>query len=112
MIIRSLLIKENLFNSTEEIKTWIKKRNEEVKVEVRKIPFSSMEKWYSKKDGSLHHDSGHFFSIIGIDVNTDYEGIPHWQQPIISQPEIGYLGILTKEINGVLYCLMQAKIEP
>ena len=36
----------------------------------------------------------------------------HWQQPIILQPEVGYLGILTKEINGVLYCLMQAKIEP
>ena len=35
-----------------------------------------------------------------------------WDQPIINQPEIGYLGILTKEINGTLYFLMQAKIEP
>ena len=34
------------------------------------------------------------------------------EQPIILQNEIGYLGILCKEINGVLYFLMQAKIEP
>lgn len=112
MIIRSLLTKENPFNSTAEIKTWIKERNEEVNVEVEKISFSSMKKWHSEKDGSLHHDSGRFFSITGIEVQTDYEGVSHWQQPIIMQPEVGYLGILTKEIDGVLYCLMQAKIEP
>src|SRR5690606_24882290 len=35
-----------------------------------------------------------------------------WTQPIINQPEIGFLGIITREIEGVLYFLMQAKIEP
>lgn len=52
------------------------------------------------------------FSIIGIDVQTDYGINNHWRQPIINQPEVGYLGIITKVIDGVLYCLMQAKIEP
>lgn len=33
------------------------------------------------------------------------------EQPIIIQPEIGYLGIICREINGVLHFLMQAKIE-
>lgn len=46
------------------------------------------------------------FSIVGIDVKTDYADNHHWRQPIILQPEVGYLGILTKEIDGVLYCLM------
>lgn len=112
MIIRSLLTNKNPFNSTEEIKSWIERRNREVEVEVNKIPFSEMKMWHSESDGSIHHDSGKFFSIVGIDVRTDYGLNDHWQQPIILQPEVGYLGILTKEINGVLYCLMQAKIEP
>lgn len=112
MIIRSLLTNKNPFNSTEEIKSWIEQRNREVEVEVNKIPFSEMKMWHSESDGSIHHDSGKFFSIVGIDVRTDYGLNDHWQQPIILQPEVGYLGILTKEINGVLYCLMQAKIEP
>ena len=112
MIIRSLLTKTNPFNSTEEIRRWIERRNREVEVKVEKIPFAEMKKWHSEEDGSIRHDSGRFFSIVGIDVQTDYGRNHHWRQPIILQPEVGYLGILTKEIDGVLYCLMQAKIEP
>ena len=112
MIIRSLLTKTNPFNSTEEIRQWIERRNREVEVKVERIPFAEMKKWHSEEDGSIRHDSGRFFSIVGIDVQTDYGNNHHWRQPIILQPEVGYLGILTKEIDGVLYCLMQAKIEP
>lgn len=112
MILRSLLTNKNPFNSTEEIRRWIQQRNREVEVKVEKIPFADMKMWHSKPDGSICHDSGRFFSIVGIDVQTDYGTNHHWQQPIILQPEVGYLGILTKEIDGVLYCLMQAKIEP
>lgn len=112
MIIRSLLTNKNPFNTTEEIRQWIERRNREVEVKVDKIPFAEMKMWHSEDDGSIRHDSGRFFSIVGIDVQTDYGGNNHWRQPIILQPEVGYLGILTKEIDGVLYCLMQAKIEP
>ena len=112
MIIRSLLKNNNLFNSTEELKRWIEKRNREVDVKVEKIPFDHLKMWHSTQDGSICHESGRFFSIVGIEVNTDYGLVDKWRQPIILQPEVGYLGILTKEIDGVLYCLMQAKIEP
>ena len=112
MIVRSLLTEENPFNSTDEIRQWITRRNREVEVNVQKIPFADMKMWNSKADGSIHHDTGKFFSIVGIDVSTDFGMQKNWRQPIILQPEVGYLGILTKEIDGVLYFLMQAKIEP
>lgn len=112
MIIKSLLTENNPFNSTVDIKSWIEQRNREVEVEVEQIPFEKMKMWHSESDGSIRHDSGRFFSIVGIDVRTDIDSMQHWRQPIILQPEVGYLGILTKEIDGVLYCLMQAKIEP
>ena len=112
MIIHSLLTNDNPFNSTDEIRQWIRQRNREVVVDVKQIPFSEMKMWHSDADGSIHHDSGRFFSIVGIDVQTDYGVNHHWRQPIINQPEVGYLGILTREFDGVLYFLMQAKIEP
>ena len=34
------------------------------------------------------------------------------KQPIINQPEIGFLGFITKEFNGILHFLVQAKVEP
>ena len=111
MLISSLLSTDNPFNSTEEIKEWIRRRNNEVTVDVKQIAFSEMEKWQISKS-SIDHTSGRFFSIVGIDVTTDYGKLNNWRQPIINQPEVGYLGILTKVIDGTLYCLMQAKIEP
>ena len=42
MIIKSLLTSENPFNSTDEIREWIKRRNREVTVNVEQIPFSEM----------------------------------------------------------------------
>lgn len=111
-MIHSLLTTDNPINSSESIREWIEQRNREVKVDVKLIPFKEMTGWYVDEDGSLRHNSGHFFTIQGIHVETDYGYNHSWDQPIINQPEIGYLGILTKEINGVLYFLMQAKIEP
>lgn len=112
MLIRSLLTTENTIHSTVEIKQWVASRNRDVKVDVERVPFSKLDNWHVDDKGSLRHSSGKFFSIEGIHVETDYETRPRWNQPIINQPEIGYLGILTKEFDGVLYFLLQAKIEP
>lgn len=111
-MIHSLFSTDNPFNSSEELRRWIYKRNHDVRVDVELIPFSEMEGWKVDEEGCLRHNSGKFFSIEGIHVETDYGKTPSWDQPIINQPEVGYLGILTKEFDGVLYFLMQAKIEP
>lgn len=112
MLIKSLLNTENTIHSTADLKEWIERRNIEVKVQVDRVPFNKLEKWNVAIDGSIRHDSGKFFSIEGIKIDTDYENKLSWTQPIINQPEVGYLGILSKEIDGILYFLMQAKIEP
>ena len=111
-MINSLQRTTDVMNDTREILSWIEKRNKEVEVHVRRIPFAQMTGWHIDKDGCLRHDSGRFFSIEGIHVDTDYGHKKSWDQPVINQPEVGFLGILTKEFNGVLYFLMQAKIEP
>ncbi|WP_188193812.1 NDP-hexose 2,3-dehydratase family protein [Nonomuraea sp. SYSU D8015] len=79
--------------------------------EVTPIPFSEMPQWRFRSDtGNLAHESSRFFSIEGVHVH-DRNGAT-WSQPIINQPEIGILGILVKEVDGVLHGLMQAKFEP
>ena len=98
--------------SLDSIATWIETRNREVSVMVECVPFKSLDNWEVLPDNSLRHCSGKFFSIEGIRVKTDYPNPMEWEQPIINQPEIGYLGILAKEFDGVLHFLMQAKIEP
>ncbi|MCT4545225.1 MAG: NDP-hexose 2,3-dehydratase family protein [Vallitalea sp.] len=104
---------ENPFISTDKILEWLRYRNSNVNVNIQQIPFSEMADWYlDKNTGNIVHKNNKFFKIEGIDVKTNYGKINEWQQPIINQPEIGILGIITKKINGILYFLMQAKIEP
>ncbi|MEV1113909.1 NDP-hexose 2,3-dehydratase family protein [Actinosynnema sp. NPDC049800] len=80
---------------------------------IDKIPLRDLKGWRTDPDtGNLVHDSGKFFVVEGLSVRIEGAAVPAWTQPIINQPEIGILGILVKEFNGVLHCLMQAKMEP
>ncbi|MBI5741727.1 MAG: NDP-hexose 2,3-dehydratase family protein [Nitrospirae bacterium] len=111
--LRSALTEENAFMTTRDCLQWLEHRRKQTHVQIEQIPFAKLRKWYFDKDtGNLRHESGRFFSIEGAHVKTNYGFVSEWSQPIINQPEIGILGIITREINGILYFLMQAKIEP
>ena len=71
-MLKSLVHTENPFCSTQDIHQWILRRNQEVHVSVEEIPFAEMEGWHMAEDGSLHHQSGKFFSIEGIHVFPDF----------------------------------------
>ena len=113
LFLNSLLTLKNPFNSFDDIVKWLSKRNQVTKVSVKETQFSLLENWlFDEKTLNLRHKTGKFFSVDGLRVKKDTDFITQWCQPIINQAEVGYLGIITKEFNGVLYFLMQAKIEP
>lgn len=111
--LKSSIQKTSLSGDLDSVLDWLKEQNEKVSVEVERITFKEMKQWeFDSKFGSLRHDSGRFFSIDGIQVSTNWGSKTTWDQPIINQPEIGYLGFIVKEFHGVLHFLVQAKIEP
>lgn len=111
--LQSLLTSSYEHLSTSEILKWLYEKRKSVIVDITQIPINQMDKWiYDEKEGRIKHQSGKFFSIDGIRVCTNYGLKSTWDQPIINQPEIGFLGILTQMKNGVLHFLLQAKIEP
>jgi oxidase EvaA len=111
--LKSALTLENPFLSTEGFMDWLEEKKANVNHKITPIKFSDMSNWgFNQQTGNLEHDSGKFFSIEGINVKTNWGAVSEWSQPIINQPEIGFLGIITKKIDGLLYFLMQAKIEP
>lgn len=109
----SSLTKENKFQDFKTFKQWFVDhcRPEEFKVE--QVPLDEMEKWsFDTQDNRISHESGRFFHIEGIHVKTNFGGDFEWDQPIINQPEIGFLGFITRIFEGIRYFLMQAKMEP
>lgn len=99
-----------------DVPGWLRDHARRHTFRVDRVPFDALEHWYfDRVSGNLRHRSGRFFSVEGLHVEA--EGPPGaaprtWQQPIIVQPEVGILGLLVKEFDGVLHFLMQAKMEP
>ncbi|MFF9088265.1 NDP-hexose 2,3-dehydratase family protein [Streptomyces sp. NPDC014991] len=92
---------------------WLAERQLHHAQRTERIPFDALDQWgFDPGTGDLGHVSGRFFSVQGLRVRSDFGAVPEWSQPIISQPEVGILGIAVREIGGVLHFLMQAKSEP
>ena len=99
--------------SIESLLEWVAMRNASVYASVSCVPFAQLRDWsFNALTGNLAHCSGRFFSVVGLDVYTNTGTVSRWNQPIIDQPEVGLLGILTKVVGGINYYLLQAKIEP
>ena len=97
--------------STQDALTWLKEQNDKTVYKLSQVSLDYIDGWV-KQDDAIRHQSGKFFSIDGIRIQTNYGSVASWEQPIINQPEIGFLGIIVKKINGIYHFLMQAKIEP
>lgn len=98
-------------HSIEEILEWVTTRNKTVAVDIRKNKLSESDFWfYDKQLGTIHNRNNSFFSIAGFEKRLGKEIVI--RQPVILQREIGFLGIICQEINGVMHFLVQAKIEP
>lgn len=112
-IARSFAAAEGSWMRTEDVADWLRRRAAAHRFRVRRIPFDELDGWsFATGTGNLVHRSGRFFTVEGLRVTSSDGPYRDWHQPTIVQPEIGVLGILVKEFDGVLHCLLQAKMEP
>jgi len=111
MLFDSWAKREGNVTKNEEIDDWIQTLNQTTRVEIKKIALKQSDFWYHDDAfGGIRNKNGSFFAVKGFQRKAQDALV--LEQPVILQNEIGYLGILCKEIDGVLNFLMQAKIEP
>jgi oxidase EvaA len=92
---------------------WFAGSGRSSRVEVDRTPLESLAGWHhGPVTGAIAHESGRFFTVEGLEIHIPDAPVSRWSQPIINQPEVGILGVLAKEFDGVLHLLMQAKVEP
>ncbi|HEX5774887.1 MAG TPA: NDP-hexose 2,3-dehydratase family protein [Candidatus Paceibacterota bacterium] len=93
---------------------WLKERQASYPVTVGEVGVNEVEGWKTDPvSGDITHESGKFFSIIGVKVTgaSDRE-VPSWSQPMLKQEEIGISGVLMQKKDGVTQYLFYAKFEP
>jgi oxidase EvaA len=95
------------------VRAWLEEVKQRAPVSVEFVALNALDKWELKgRPQRLVHATGAFFSVAGIRATIDYNPSKRWDQPIIDQPDVGILGILTRMREGTRYYLMQAKVEP
>lgn len=91
----------------------VRERRERSVTNVEPVALERLTGWsIEERTGALRHHTGGFFAVEGLEVAIPGNAVEHWSQPVLHQPETGILGILVKELDGVLHCLMQLKEEP
>ncbi|MDN3355690.1 NDP-hexose 2,3-dehydratase family protein [Actinomadura sp. DC4] len=112
-ITRSAAARHGVSGDVHDFHAWFAGRRAATRFAVDRIPFDALDGWsFQEGTGDLVHRSGRFFTVEGLRVEVGDPRTAQWQQPIIRQPEVGILGIVAREFDGVLHFLMQAKMEP
>ena len=69
-------------------------------VEVK--PLAELAEWDARPGRDvIAHRSGRFFTVEGIRITSATGPVPHWEQPIVVQPEVGVLGIVARRLCGL-----------
>lgn len=92
---------------------WLKSRNLQSKMKVKKINIKDLKDWHMDKNGNLYHKSKQFFGVTGIKVLGANREVTKWDQPILTQKHGGILAILMREKKDkVIEFLLYARREP
>ena len=95
------------------ILAWLKEKQASYPVTVEEVGINELSGWQVGPSGNIAHESGKFFSIIGVKVTgaADRE-VPSWSQPMLKQEEVGISGVLMQKKDGAMQYLFYAKFEP
>lgn len=108
---QSLNNQTNSLHDLTNILSWFTKLKTHYSLKSELIPLSELKNWTIKKD-IIEQDNLPYFSINQYSIQCDSREVNNWDQPLINTYNKGFIGLITKNINGILHILLQAKIEP
>jgi dTDP-4-dehydro-6-deoxy-alpha-D-glucopyranose 2,3-dehydratase len=96
---------------TQTIQHWLQDAHEHSQIRVEPIRFEECEHW-SLREGAMIHDTGGFFALRGLRIESASPRLNGFVAPMIDQPQPGWLAFLVRQGPSGLEWLLQAKTEP
>ncbi|XVQ06652.1 NDP-hexose 2,3-dehydratase family protein [Spirillospora sp. CA-255316] len=94
-----------------DILSWITETRSRHEVRARRVPLREVERWRRAED-EIGHESGLFFRVVGVRVETGHREVARWDQPLVEPIGIGVNAFLVKQVDGVLHALVHARVQP
>jgi oxidase EvaA len=109
--IHSLFDTDNPCYNIDQIIGWLARLKADYDLIVRSISINDLSDWEITAE-EIRHKTENRFSLILVDVKAGNREVTNWNQPLIKETQIGLIGYLIKNINGVDHFVVQAKMEP
>ncbi|TDC42872.1 NDP-hexose 2,3-dehydratase family protein [Micromonospora sp. KC213] len=90
--------------------SWFTEAKSNHRLDQQRIPLSQVAGW-RLRDSVVEHDSGHFFRIIGVNVQATNREVREWSQPMLAPCGRGLVAFLVRDIAGVRHVLVRALSE-
>jgi oxidase EvaA len=97
-------------HSMSEIHSWLTELKSQYELDSKLIHLNQIQDWIFEND-RIRHSKNRYFSVIAVDVIISNREVSRWCQPLVEPCQDGIVGFITKNINGALHFLMQAKME-
>ncbi len=94
-----------------DILSWITDTRSRHEVRARRVPLRDVRLWRRTPE-EIAHESGLFFRVMGVRVETGHREVARWSQPLIEPVGIGVNAFLVKQVDGVLHALVHARVQP
>ena len=94
-----------------DIEEWLEEARVASRLHLREIDLDACTGW-RLHDGRLVHETGRFFSVIGVVPHPAESSETSRPVPMIDQPELGWLGFVVRKAGAGVEWLVQAKTEP
>lgn len=92
---------------------WLDERRAGIQFHASLISLDEVRGWGRDEGGNVRHQSGQFFGVEGVRIEAGgLREVRSWDQPILTQPEGGVLGMVARESDMGVEFLLQAKAEP
>ncbi|MFA0843964.1 NDP-hexose 2,3-dehydratase family protein [Streptomyces rochei] len=99
-----------VIDTVRELRSECLRRRESLTARVLPVPLAALRSWSMTEDGSLAHETGRFFRIVGArDLSDPRQPL---EQPLIEQQEIGMLCLFVTQFDGEFHGLITFKFEP
>lgn len=94
-----------------EVKSWLTGRKAGVALHTAGIGLSSVPGWH-RDARQVFHDSGRYFTVVGVAVQASNREVRSWSQPLLKPADLGLVAFVVRRIRGVLHVLARADVRP
>ncbi|MEU3950501.1 NDP-hexose 2,3-dehydratase family protein [Streptomyces sp. NPDC029526] len=97
-------------HTTVELLSWFTEAKNRCVLTRRLVPLTGIHGW-SHRRGSVVHDRGQHFAVVGVAVEAPDREVTHWHQPMFEPRSQGVIAFLVRRLRGVPHLLLHARTE-